>query len=95
MKAILFCIPFLFIGCCEPRVVIETKYIHQQIPDLQDKPTNKEVDFKVVQFNDTEMICLTKSDAYQLGQNWVDYRSWSDENFNILKTLKEQQKDIK
>lgn len=91
MKTLLLLISLLFIGCT-PKVeyIYETKYVYQELPPLPAKPKNPEVEFKVIQFNDQEMVCLTKGDAFQLGQNWTDYRVWSETNFEILYSLKQK-----
>lgn len=100
MKIYLLLFPFIFTGCCglwcEPEVVIKTEYIYQQIPPIPTKPKNPEVKFQLIKFNDVEMFALSKSDAFQLGQNWIDYSSWAEENYFILKTLEsDTTKDVK
>lgn len=86
-----------FTGCggCplppEPGVVVQIKYIKQPIPKIEDKPKFFEYNVILININGDEYYAIPRVDGSVLGTNWLQYRDWAEQNYKILKSLKDEE----
>jgi hypothetical protein len=80
-------------GCCgifsEPKVVYDTRYIYQSIPDVPEEPKFVEYKFEKIQFNDKMYYIIDPVNAAILGSNWIDSETYTKNLQTILKSLKD------
>lgn len=80
---IIFC---FLTGCSTTRYV----YVYPELPDLKEQPQGQEYKLKMVKINNINYYCLTPNDSKILVENWLNYKNWSEINYEILKKYKEE-----
>jgi len=73
--------------CPEPEIITKYKYINKPIPKIQNKPKAEKYKVIGVKLNNKEYYCTDRINASILSNNWIEYREWSESNYNLLKSL--------
>ena len=87
----------MFTGCfekepCIPKIKIVEKIIYEkrEIPEPSKKPKPIKFNSSIIEYNGEKYYQIPIVDGKILRSNYEQLESWADENYNILKKLKEK-----
>jgi len=88
-----------FTGCTdcpepiEPEIITNTVYINRILPTIQDKPKFVPYTTIMVNFNGEDYYAIPRIDGTILKNNWLQYKTWAEENYSLLKSLENNSTD--
>jgi len=76
--------------CPEPKVIVEYKYIKPKTIKVRKKPKFDKYNVNEVEFRGKRYFMMDYNNASIMLSNWLSYKDWAENNYNILESLKQK-----
>lgn len=90
---------FFMTGCfwdepkpCHEKVITKNIYLPCEV-DSSIKPIGQDINWKIFEVNQEVYYVVPEKEAFKLGVQWDGYKTWCENNYEILKGLDNNETD--